>query len=634
MNNIILVGCPNVGKTTLFNTLTKSSEKASNWHGVTVSEKCKKIKFDESEFSVTDLPGMYSLNGFSNEEKIASKYLEKHGGDTVVCVIDANQIKRNLRLAVELINKGLNVVVAVNMFNEVKLKNEEKLSQILGVKTIYIDARKKKSAEKIFECAEELSRDNSTSKNAKKLLNSDVFIKIDDFLKQNADLNSYKLTDKIDNILLNKFVFVPAFLSVLFLIFYLTFGPAGSLLSAGVNYLLEKIFGVFASFISSLNMSFVLKSFFIDGLLASISSVCSFIPQILLLMFFINFLEDIGFMSRVAFMFDGSLKKFGLTGKSIFSLMMGYGCTTAAIMTTRNLESEHLRKRTALLLPFSTCSAKLPVFLVISSLFFEKQKYLFVFALYLFAIFVMLVCACFYKKFIPEKQETFVMEMPKFRLPYFKKIVKDSLQILADFAIKVGTLILFFSSILWVLQNFSVGFDYLQGSNFEKSILYFLSSKISVLFSPIGLGSAGIIAALLLGLVAKELVVVGLALINGVGITGTTLAESLLLETSVCHFTKTSSIIFLVFILLYAPCISALGTIKSELGTKTFLYVLFFQFALSYAMCLLLYSLISIPVLAIVLVALTLFAFLTCVMLKLYRKKKSCRGNCSACRKV
>lgn len=626
-NNIILVGNPNVGKTTLFNTLTNSNEKASNWHGVTVSEKIKSYKFRDEVFEVTDLPGMYSLNGYSNEEKVACKFLEKHKDDLVVNICDANNLKRNLNLSKALIDAGYRVILAINMSNEVEV-DSKKISKSLGVKVINIDARKKASVDKLKDLIFDLKNE--------KIITGLTKVNRSDFKEISASvqkLEPYKITDKIDKIVLNKFVFIPLFLSVLFLVFYITFGFVGECFSAIFNLFFSQIFGFLQKLILCLNISPVIKSFFIDGIIGSVSSICSFLPQILLLMILINLLEDIGFMSRLAFMFDGVLKKVGLTGKSLFSLMMGYGCTTSAIMTTRNLENSSLKKRTALLLPFSTCSAKLPVFLVISSLFFDKYKYLLVLVLYLFSVLISLGCAIIYKKFIPDKNNVFVMEMPKYRLPYFKKIFRDSLSTIKEFLIKVGTLIMFFSSFLWILQNFSTDFTYLGGENFNQSILYFLSSKLALLFKPIGLGSSGVVASLVLGIVAKELVVVGLAMINGVSGLAGSLEMSLTSADSICFFTPITSIVFLIFILLYSPCISALGAIKNEFGFKTALFVFVFQFALSYFVCLIVYNLLIGSWIVYLILLVFLLDIFGVLMLKLYRKK-NCGGNCNACRKI
>lgn len=636
MNNIILVGNPNVGKTTLYNTMTKAFEKASNWHGVTVDTISKSYNYGGKDYNVTDVPGMYSLSGYSSEEKIASDYLSRHSDDLIVCICDANNLKRNIKLAVNLIANHYNVLVALNMCGEAKY-NIEKIGKLLGTKIIEIDARKTASVNvlkqeiKTYFDSRKISKNVNLSQSKQKNINLKEIYSIID----SAGQNPYKTSDKIDKIVLNKWIFLPIFVSVILLIFYLTFGIVGSTICAGFSFLVGKIFGLLELFINSLNISSAIKLFFTEGVFGAISTVANFIPQIVLLMFFLNLLEDMGAMSRVAFMFDGMLKKIGLTGKSLFSLMMGYGCTASAVMTTRNLENKNLKKRTALLLPFMSCTAKLPVFLVIASLFFERYKFLIVFALYVLAILVGLVLAKIYKKAVPDKNDIFILEMPKYRLPNLKKILSDTWIVIRDFLIKVGTMILLFSSVMWVLQNFSLRFEFLNGERFESSILYFLASKLTPIFVPIGLGQAGVVAALLLGIVAKELVVVGLAMMNGVTGSLGALSQSLVLPGSVCSFTPASSIVFLVFILLYSPCISALTAIKSEFGRKTAVYVFVAQFIISYIASGIAYLIFKKWTFVFVLLAIIVVDILAKLVLKLLKKKKTiCRGNCNACRKV
>lgn len=634
MNNIILVGNPNTGKTTLFNTMTNSNRKASNWHGVTVDVVSKKYKYGGEEYNVADIPGIYSLSSNSKEEEIASKYLCEHKGDLIVNICDSNNLKRNLILTLELLKQNYNVIIVVNMSGENKSYDLIKLSKLLKIEIYEIDARKKKSIDKLKNNINKYLKNKKTQNSSKIIENQLKFGNLDEIIKiikKDNIFDSYKKTIKADKIILNKFLFLPIFLLVIFSVFFITFGPVGNFVLGIVEWLLSKFFGLISSAILKLNISQVVARFLIDGVFGSAITVLSFVPQIVILMFFLNLLEDTGYMSRVAFMFDGVLKKFGLNGKSLFSLMMGFGCTTSAVMTTRNLPSKNLRKRTALLLPFMSCTAKLPIFLVISSLFFEKYKFLFVFLLYIFAILISLIFSAVYKRFIPDEKTDFILEMPKYRIPNLKKVTMDSLSTIKEFLIKVGSLILLFTSIAWVLQNFSVSFKFLNGENFSQSILYFISSKLTFLFNCIGLGNAGTISAILLGLVAKELIVVGLCLINGVTGSISLLSESLILESSICHFSPISSMVFLVFILLYSPCISAIISIKNEFGTKTALYVFFAQFALSFAVSFLVYRIFLNPKLIYFVVGAIILDIVVQLVIKFGYKKNNKWGRCNEC---
>lgn len=632
---IVLVGNPNTGKSTLFNSLTKSNEKVSNWHGVTVGIKSKKIKYKNLEYEIFDTPGLYSFSSYSNEEKITKDFLMKNKDALIINVCDANNLKRNLILTLELLKENYNIVLAVNMFSEIKEISYSKLENILNVKIIKIDARKKIDCENLLELVKKYNYEKTQKiiKNNKTThLNNDIN-KIFAEITNNKEIKAYKTTDKIDKIILNKYIFVLIFILSIFLIFYITFGTIGSAISLNINTIFSKIIDKMRKIILCTNISDIIKMLMINGVLVAVESVVSFIPQIVLLMFFINVLEDIGFMSRVAFMFDGVLKKVGLSGKSLFSLMMGYGCTTSAIITTRNLENTNLRKRTILLLPFISCSAKLPIFLVLSSLFFQKYKYIFVFGLYVFSIIISILFLIIYKKFVPSKEENFILEMPKYRMINLKKILKDLGCVLKEFLLKVGTLILFFSVAIWVLQNFSISFQFLNGEKFDQSILYFLCEKLKFVFKPLGFESVGIIVSLFLGIIAKEMVVVGLAMMNGVSGDLILLSNSLVNVNSLCCFSSVSSVVFLVFVLLYSPCISALFAIKNEVGKKTAIYVFLAQFLIAYFVSFLVYKLLlNFNFLFVVLLFLFLDIFI--ILMLRSKKKKTCWGNCNECRRI
>ena len=627
---IILVGNPNTGKTTLFNTLSKSFEKASNWHGVTVMAKSKKIKLKNDEFLLTDLPGVYSLEGYSKEEKDAVKYLLEKKKSLIVNVCDANNFRRNFKLVCELVKEGFEVIVAVNMSKEIKLFDYEKLSRDFGIAIVEIDAISKVGIvnlkTKILEVFQYQKTQNISKNNKISSINSDILKKY----AVNTQKEPYKTSDKIDKFVLNKWLFWIIFFGIIFLVFYLTFGVFGEWFSQIFNNIFSLIFTKMRKIIYRVNMSNILKIFIAEAVLKSVESVIVFLPQIVLLMSFFNLLEDIGFMSRVAFMLDGLLRKFGVTGKSIFSFFMGFGCSTSAVLTTRNLENESLRKRTILIVPFASCSAKLPVFLVVASLFFERYKYLFVFGLYVFSILISFLVAMVFQIICPANNDFFVMELPKYRLPNFKKICRDLIVVVKDFVCKIAGVILMFGVLVWCLQNFSLDLKFLNSQNFEESILYSISNFLLPIFKPIGFTNVGIIVALIFGFVAKEMIVVGLAMINGV--TASALAASLLSASSVCYFTPQSSIVFLVFVLLYSPCVSALATIKNEVGVKQMIFVFCFQFALAYGVSFLINLILNFGKLRLIFVMLFVFALIACCVLKL--SKKHCKGNCYDCRRI
>lgn len=624
---VTLVGNPNTGKTTLYNTMTGANEKASNWHGVTVGIKSKKYSYGEDEIVVTDLPGIYSIKGYSKEEKIAGEYLENHKDDLIINICDANNLKRNIMLTLELIEKGYRILIAVNMSNECKKYNYEKITNELGVDIIEIDARKIKSVKKLKDKISEISKikTQKLSKCNKK------HVDIDKYRLKNAK-NCYSLSEKTDKIVLNKIAFVPFMAVILFLIFYITYGSIGSYISDKINIFFNQISCFLQKIIYCINMPLILKKMICDGLINSFITIFSFLPQIVLLMFFMNLLEDVGLMSRFAFMLDGVMKKIGLTGKSLFSLMMGYGCTTSAVITTRNLDNEKSRRTTVCLLPFVSCSAKLPIFLTVASLFFDRYKYLFVFGLYIFSIIIQLVVAIVINKFSENNDKIFLLEMPKYRVPNLKKILKDTFSVIQEFIVKVGIMVMFCGLFVWFLRNFSITFRFLDGNNFNESILFFIANKIAILFKPIGLDNVGIVVSLILGLMAKEMIVVGLSVINGTGGLLSTLTMSLVSESSVCYFTRISSLVFLVFVLLYSPCVSAMATIKNEYGAKLSLKIFIVQTCLAYVISFIVNLCLNNLNIFMVFIILILLLLFVRIMLKL-KKKNKCSGDCYACGK-
>lgn len=645
---VILAGNPNTGKTTLFNTLTNSFEHASNWHGVTVDVKQKQYEYAGKKFEVCDLPGLYSLDAYSKEEKIASDFIEQNRDAVVVCILDANNLKRNLFLALELKEKTPNLIFAVNMAKEVKSFDAKKLEQELGVKTLAIDARKKKSAKTLKETIADFAIEQIVpNKTLEQFDMSDFEKKSKQKFQEIADLlnrigyqqNGLYGKSKLDKIVLSKFGSFVIFALVMGLVFFITFGTIGNTFSEKVNdifgALSVKLYDFFQGFIKNE----LLLRFINEGVIAGALSVTSFLSQIILLFACLNFLEDFGYLSRVAFMFDPFFKRLGLTGRSAFSLIMGFGCTTTAIMTSRNLDNKNLQKRTSVLLPFMSCSAKLPIFAVIASTFFAKYKALVVFSLYLFAILLMVVVALIFSKKDKEQEEqTFLLEMPKYRAPSLSKVLKNALTAGKNFIVRVGGAIVLSSVVIFMLYNFSFKFQYV-GQNSENSVLYVLAKLISWIFKPLGFGSVGATIAIFSGFVAKEMVVSSLAIVNKVPVDG--LALSLASSSSAVWFSPISAISFLVFVLLYTPCVSACIMMKKENGRKAMWLSIGLQIGIAYLASFLVYNILSSIVkrqygfLAglLILVALAGFAVIKYLKKKNIKSVSACNGSCEACLK-
>ncbi len=660
MQKVILVGNPNTGKTTLFNTMTRSSEHASNWHGVTVDVKEKEYKYKGQDFALCDLPGIYSFDSYSEEEKVASDFVYQNKDEIFICITDANNLKRNLYLFYDLKEISKDIVLVVNMANEVKNLDAKKLSDKLGVATVLVDARKKKSVEAVKEEVYKLfnGKENpikqkilDAKQNTKIVKNFDInsfeakskqrFLSIEKTLSE-CNYNTGKLYgySKMDKVLMHGFWSFVIFAIVMAAVFFITFGFVGSFFSGVIEFVFSKFTSLIMDFLSGFIKSEVTLRFIEEGVLGGALTVLTFMPQIILMFMCLNFLEDIGYLSRVAFMFDGLFKKLGLTGRSAFSLIMGFGCTTTAVMTTRNLDNKSLKTRTALLLPFSSCSAKLPIYAVICSAFFEKYKALIVFALYILGILIMTLIAVILKAFDKSKKEdSFMLEMPAYRFPCFSKIASGALSSAKSFFIRVGGVLTISSMVVFLLYNFSFKFTYVEGFG-ENSILSSLASSIGVIFKPLGFGLAGVVVAVLSGIVAKEMVVSSLAIVNGV--TASSLALSLVNEASPAHFTTLSAISFLVFVLLYSPCISAIISMKKEVGMKCAITSVLLQFFVAYLFSFIVYTMGTFIINKIwwaFILCLIVVAILLVVVIKLAKKSKinistskclDCKGSCHA----
>lgn len=584
MTNIILVGNPNTGKTTLFNTLSKSNNHVGNWHGVTVEVAKKNFLYANEKYMLYDLPGIYSLRNYTEEERVAMQFLQEHKNDVIINIVDANNLARNFLLTLQLIERGYKIVLAVNMIDKNIDIDYKKLSRLLHVHVIPIDARKRASTNLLMQLIEKVESDKVFS--ARRVIdipkdNNDKFDYIDKILCQcTAGLSKTYGISKLDKLLLNKWCALPIFLVVMLLMFVITFGAIGSnfstLVNMGFGFVSDKI----NDLLLSLNISAWAHALVMQGLVGGIGVVVGFLPQVVLLFLCMNFLEDIGYLSRVAIMFDGVMKKLGLSGKSLFSLLLGFGCTTTAMLTTRALDNKNLRKRTALVVPFASCSAKLPVFALICSAFFAKHKAIMVFFMYLLGILFGILVSVVAQKVTNKVETNFVMELPQLRLPTLKKTFKNLCTNVFNFIKRVGGTLIICSLLVWIFSNLSFSFRYI--TNVEDSILYVVANAIYPIFKPLGFSSPLVVVALLVGIVAKEMVVSCLAISNGVVGNLSMLATSLTLSTSPINFNIASAIGFLVFILLYSPCLSAISVTAKEISRKFAIFVFVFQFSLAY----------------------------------------------------
>lgn len=643
MIRVSLIGNPNTGKTTLFNTLTNSNEHVGNWHGVTVEEKAKTIFFKNQQIEIVDLPGIYSLSRLSFEEKVATDYLLSHQNDLVINICDYNNLQRNLYLTLGLLELGLKVIVVVNQIEKKKVSqiNLVKLEEKLGVKILSIDAANKESVQRLKEeiiCYKQRQcflpylkllslnqverflpqylQQQSRTFYAIKLLEDDQDVKqkfkveknfdqaekvakvrydfIDELMSMCGQKNfSVYGQSKLDKILLNKFLAFPAFLLILAAVFYLTFFSVGAFLSDGLAFLLDKFVSspILAWLDGMVGQSSWIYSFFETAIFGGVGSVLTFLPQVALLFIFLSVLEDSGYLARVAFVFEDVLSKVGLSGKSVYTLLMGFGCSTSAILTSRNMEDDKAKIKTALLTPYMSCSAKFPIYVCLGGAFFGASNIFIIMGLYILGVVVaVLMSMLFEKTVLKSKEQSFILEFPPYRRVGIKQVFKVFVSSCKDFLSRVGGLIITMNIIVWVMANFSFSFSYV-AQNGGQSILESLGAILAPVFAPLGFGSWGPVSALIAGLIAKEVILSSIALFNNVEGGQTQLALSLSDPSSAVYFSSASSVLsYLVFCLLYFPCLSSVGVLGKEIGKKWTIFGCLTQFVVAYFIAMAFYN--------------------------------------------
>lgn len=634
-----LAGNQNCGKTTLFNALTGSNQHVGNFPGVTVDQKMGEIK-GQKNCTVVDLPGIYSLRPYTQEEIVSRNFIINQKPDCIINIVDATNIERNLYLSLQLLELRIPTVLALNMMDEVRSNggtvDVKGLSRALGVPVVPIVAAKGEGVSELIDQAVSVARnrtlpgvydfctDNSpvhrcihavvhliqdhadrlgisprfcTSKliegdpdiaellaldqNEKELLEHCIVqMETEAGLDRNAALadmrysfiegvvaktvvkchesREHRRSVKMDRVLTGKYTALPVFLGIMFLIFYLTFNVIGAALSDWLSLGIDAIAGSVDRALTLYGINPVVHSLVVDGIIAGVGSVLSFLPIIVTLFFFLSILEDTGYMARVAFVMDKLLRKIGLSGRSFVPMLIGFGCTVPAIMATRTVSSDRDRKMTIMLTPYMSCSAKIPIYAVFSAAFF-KNSGLAMIALYVTGMLVGIIVALVLKNTgFKGEPVPFVMELPNYRMPSAKSVGLLLWEKARDFLERAFTIIFMATIIIWFLQTFDARLNVVSDS--ADSLLALVGQLIAPIFAPLGFGDWRMVTALISGFTAKEAVVSTLAVLLG-----TSVAELGSALTGV--FTPLTAVSFLVFTLLYTPCVAAVATIRRELNS-------------------------------------------------------------------
>lgn len=582
MINIALLGNPNVGKTTLFNSLTGSNQRVGNWAGVTVDKK----EGHFNNFNIVDLPGIYAMDTYSNEEKVSKEFLENGQVDLILNIIDASNIDRNLYLTMQLKQFKKPIILAVNMIDVAEKKgihiDYEKLGQLLNVVVIPIQASKEIGIEKVKTALSSINKNKIDNTDYSFSSEKETYAYIEDLLSKctktsKTSKNSKKhIKENLDNIMLNPWFAYPIFFAIMALMFQVTFSWIGQPLSDLLDSLLnDSLVPIIEGWINNYSPWF--QSLILDGIVGGVGGILVLLPVILSLFACITILEDSGYMARVAFLMDKIMRKMGLSGKAFIPMIVGFGCSVPAIMSARTLESEKDRKLTALLVPLMSCNARLPVYSIFASVFFPKYVGLVVASLYFLGIILAFILGIIFKHLIfKNEEEPLLIELPEYKLPSLKNLFVQLYEKSKNFLIKAGTLIFAMSIILWFLSNF----NFSGMTDVNDSILASIGEFIAPIFKPLGFGNWQSSVSLLTGLIAKETVVSSMGVI---------FAGNLEVMLPL-HFTALSALSFMVFILLYTPCITAVGTMKKEFGTKITLFSITYQLILAWSISFLVFN--------------------------------------------
>jgi ferrous iron transport protein B len=576
-----LLGNPNVGKTTLFNLLTGSHQHVGNWPGVTVE---RKEGFLGNDIKIVDLPGIYAMDTFSNEEKVSKDFLQNGNVDLIINIVDASNLNRNLYLTTQLKQFNKPIVLVLNMIDAAESKgikiDYSKLSKELGVTVLPIIASKGKGADKLKELLNSSDflghhSDNNFQFQSEKETYQYIEKVLDKCLTY-ANKNKVTTTENIDKYVINKYLAYPIFLLILYFIFQFTFSWVGQPLADMLDGLVaDKLVPAVEALLASSSDWF--RSLIIDGIIGGVGSVIIFLPVIMALFLCISFLEDSGYMARVAFIMDRIIRKMGLSGKAFIPLIIGFGCSVPGVMSARTLESEKDRKLAALIVPLMSCNARLPVYLVFAGAFFAGHESLVVASLYAVGVIIAFLIGILFKNTLFKKDdEPFIIELPEYKLPEAKSLALHTWEKGKGFLKKAGTIIFSISIIVWVLSNFNLN-GY---TDINSSFLASIGRAISPIFYPLGFASWQNAVSLLTGIMAKEVVVGSMGVIYG----------GELSEILPTVFTPLSAYSFLVFVLLYTPCVSLIATMKKEYGTKMAAFSVAYQLVLAWIVSFLVFN--------------------------------------------
>ena len=593
---IALTGNPNSGKTTMFNQLTGRSEKVGNWAGVTVERKESPIKknfYDEKEELIAvDLPGAYSMSPFTSEESITSTYVKNENPDVIINIVDATNLSRSLFFTTQLLELGIPVVVALNK-SDVNQKKETDINLTLlseklncpvististkamdrGVKEVVQAAVKAAGKEQKAPYIQQEIDMNSKEEVTKADRQRFAFVNqiVKEVETRKVLTKERNTQDKVDSLLTNKWLGIPVFALVMFLVFDISQSTLGPLVAEVLVGGIEAFQQWFAALIEG--ASPFLQALLVEGIIGGVGAVVGFLPLVMVMYFLIALLEDCGYMARATVVLDPIFKRVGLSGRSVIPMVIGTGCSIPGVMSCRTIRNERERRATAMLTPFMPCGAKLPVIGLFAGAFFADASWVGT-TMYFAGIFLIFAGALLVNKITGYKfkKSFFIIELPEYKLPSLKRAFFSMLSRGKAYIVKAGTIILVCNTAIQIMQSFNWSFQLVEEGMESTSILATVASPFAILLIPLGFGAWQLAAAAITGFIAKENVVGTLAVVYG--LTNFIDTEELALVgganevAAVMGLTKAAALAYLMFNLFTPPCFAALGAMNAEMQDK------------------------------------------------------------------
>ncbi len=598
---IALAGNPNSGKTTMYNALTGKNEKVGNWAGVTVDKKEHAIKRSlskDKELIAVDLPGAYSMSPFTSEESITSSYVKNEKPDAIINIVDGTNLSRSLFFTTQLLELGIPVVVALNKEDVNKSKDtkidEKKLSELLGCPVVKTVSTKGEGLSELVAAAAEavgttqkapyLQGDiDLTNKKAVEEADRKRFDFVNKVVKnvesRKVLTKNKNAQDKIDAVLTNKWVGIPIFAVVMFLVFWISQVGPGVWIADALVGLLEKGQEWIGGVVEGAGVAPILQALLVDGVIGGVIAVIGFLPLVMVMYFLIGLLEDCGYMARVSVVLNPVSKKVGLSGKSVIPFVIGTGCAIPGVMACRTIRNERERRATAMLAPFMPCGAKLPVIALFAGAFFKDAAWVGP-LMYFMGIVIILLCALLINKLTSYKHRKsfFIMELPEYKLPSLWRAFKSMCQRGWSYVVKAGTIILLCNTAVQIMQTFTWSFKVVEEGAENTSILASIAMPFAYVIAPvIGVVAWQLAAAAVTGFIAKENVVGTLAVCFGISnlinvdelVMNEGSAEGVVAGFGIC---TAAALAYLMFNLFTPPCFAAIGAMNSEIKSKKWLF--------------------------------------------------------------